>query len=77
MGLWEGGPASQPHPHAWYLLFLQLPNGALCLLKVLCSRATLLSHHCQLPFDDIVLLSLLCPCHLPLSTVRMGVGRVP
>lgn len=58
-------------PPAWYLLLLQLPYGALRLLQVFGCRATLLPHHSQFPLDDVVLLCLLCACHLPLRTARM------
>lgn len=77
--LWGGGvgrgPAQQPRTPRLYLLLLQLPDGALCLLQVLGRRATLLPHHRQLPLDDVVLFCLLRPCHLPLGTARMGAGR--
>lgn len=62
----------QPPPPARYLLLLELPDGALGLLQVLGRRAALLPHHRQLPLDDVVLLRLLRPCHLPLSTGRTG-----
>lgn len=71
-GAWPrpGGPAHL----AWYLLLLQLADGALRLLQVLGRGAALLPHHRQFPLDDVVLLGLLRACHLPLSTARTGCG---
>lgn len=50
------------------LLVLQLPDGGLGTLQVLGGRGAALLHHRQFPLDDVVLLCLLCPCHLALGT---------
>jgi len=54
-----------PYP---LLLLLELPDGILSLLQFSNGLITLLFDGGQLPFYEVVFLSLLGPCHLSLRT---------